>query len=145
VTVLKNMILVRAIAVWLLLIVAEILHGIVRGLVLVPRVGEFRSSQIGVFTGSIIILVLTWLFIRWIGAFRPAQLVAVGVLWLCLTLAFEFLFGHFVVGASWERLAADYNLLEGGVLPIGMAVLTLAPLIAGRWRGVAVHGRGREG
>jgi hypothetical protein len=126
----------KVLAVWLVLIVAEIVHGIVRGLFLVPRVGEFRSSQIGVFTGSIIILVLTWLFIRWIGASRPAQLLGIGVLWLCLTLAFEFLFGHFVVGASWERLAADYNVLVGGVLPFGMVALMFAPLIAGRLRRV---------
>ena len=42
----------RTIAIWLVLIAAEILHGIARGILLVPHVGEFRSSQIGVFTGS---------------------------------------------------------------------------------------------
>ena len=55
---------VHALALWLILIVAEIVHGIVRGVFLVPRVGEFRSSQIGVFTGSVIILAVTWLFVR---------------------------------------------------------------------------------
>ena len=43
----------RAIAVCLVLIVAEILHAIARSILLVPHVGEFRSNQIGVFTGSI--------------------------------------------------------------------------------------------
>lgn len=77
---------------------------------------------------------------RWLGASRPSQLLAVGFLWLCLTLAFEFLFGHFAVGASWERLAADYNLLEGGLLPIGMAVLTFAPLIVVKlWESQKCH------
>ena len=60
----------------------------------------------------------------------------VGFLWLVLTLAFEVAFGRFVVGASWERLAADYNVLEGGLLPFGMLVLLLLPLIAGRIRGL---------
>ena len=69
---------------------------------------------------------------------RPdlSQLLGVGVLWLVLTLAFEILFGRFVVGASWQRLAADYNILEGGLLPFGMIVLALSPLIAGKVRGV---------
>jgi len=53
-------------------------------------------------------------------------------------LAFEVLFGRFVVGVSWERLAADYNLLEGGLLPIGMLILMLSPLIAARLRGCRV-------
>jgi len=129
------MILAKAVAVWLVLILAETVHGILRGIFLVPRVGEFRSSQIGVLTGSVIILVLTWLFVRWIGASRSSHLLGIGLLWLCLTLAFEFLFGHFVVGASWERLAADYNLLQGGLLPLGMIFLIFAPLIAAKLRG----------
>ena len=128
--------LVRAFAVWLVLIVAEILHGIARGIFLVPHVGEFRSNQIGVFTGSVIILVIALAFVRWIGVFRTTDLLAVGLLWLILTLAFEILFGRFVVGASWERLAADYNVSEGGLLPFGMLVLVLSPLIAGKLRGV---------
>jgi len=125
----------RAIAVWLVLVVAEILHGIARGIFLVPHVGQFRSNQIGVFTGSVIILVIALAFIRWIGAHRTTDLLLVGFLWLVLTLAFEILFGRLVVGASWERLAADYNLLEGGLLPLGMLVLLLSPLIAEKVRG----------
>ena len=125
----------RAFAVWLVLIVAEILHGIARGIFLVPHLGEFRSNQIGVFTGSIIILAIALAFVRWIGAHRTTDLLLVGLLWLGLTLAFEILFGRLVVGASWERLAADYNVLEGGLLPFGMLVLMLSPLIAGTVRG----------
>ena len=125
----------RALAIWLVLICAEILHGIARGIFLVPHVGEFRSNQIGVFTGSIIILVIALVFVRWIGASRTTTLLAVGVLWLGLTLAFEILFGRFVVGASWERLAADYNVPQGGLLPFGMVVLLLSPLIARKIRG----------
>jgi hypothetical protein len=126
----------RAIAIWLVLICAEILHGIARGIFLVPHVGEFRSNQIGVFTGSIIILVIALASVRWIGASRTTGLLAVGVLWLVLTLTFEVSFGRFVVGASWERLAADYNVPERGLLPFGMIVLLFAPLIAGKLRGV---------
>ena len=80
-------------------------------------------------------MVIVLAFVRRIGASRTIDLLAVGVLWLDLTLAFEILFGCFAVGASWERLAADYNVLEGGVLPFGMLVLTLSPLIAGKVRG----------
>ncbi len=125
----------RAVTVWLILIVAEILHGIARGIFLVPHVGEFRSSQIGVFTGATIILAIALASVRWIGATRRAHLLMVGLLWLALTLSFEILFGRFVVGASWERLAADYNVLKGGLLPFGMLVLLMSPLIAWKVRG----------
>lgn len=82
-----------------------------------PHVGEFRSNQIGVFTGSVIILVIALAFVRWIGATRTTELLAVGILWLVLT------------------LAADYNVLAGGLLPFGLLVLLLSPLIAGKLRG----------
>ena len=50
---------------------------------------------------------------------------------------FEIVFGRFVVHASWSRIAADYNLLRGGLLPIGLLVLTAAPLIATRIRSIS--------
>ena len=120
----------RAIAVWLIIIAAEIVHGILRAIVLVPWVGEFRSNQIGVLTGSAIILVIVYLSIRWIGASHHPELLLVGVIWLVLTVAFEVLFGRFVVHLPWERLLADYNLLAGGLMPLGLVVLFLSPWIA---------------
>jgi hypothetical protein len=128
-------IVIRSLAIWLFLIVAEIVHGILRAIVLVPMVGEFRSNQIGVFTGSAIILVIAYLTIRWIGAKRTNELLLVGLIWLLLTVAFEVLFGRFVVGLSWERLATGYNMLNGGLMPLGLLVLFFSPMIAAKFRG----------
>jgi hypothetical protein len=60
----------------------------------------------------------------------------VGVLWLVLTVAFELGFGHFVFGRTWESLRADYNVPRGELLPFGLVVLALSPLIAARMRGL---------
>jgi hypothetical protein len=57
--------LIRSLVIWLVLIGAETVHGILRAILLVPLVGEFRSNQIGVFTGSAIILVIAYFTIRW--------------------------------------------------------------------------------
>lgn len=129
--------MVQSIAVWFVLILAEILHGIARGVLLVPYVGQFRSNQIGVFTGSAIILAIAIVFARWLGATRPSQSFGIGFLWLVLTLAFELLFGRLVVGASWDRLFSDYNVLQGGLMPLGMIVLVLSPWIAVKVRKAA--------
>ena len=53
-----------------------------------------------------------------------------------LTLTFEIAFGRFVVHASWARIASDYDLPRGGLLPIGLLVLAAAPLIAAKLRRV---------
>lgn len=128
----------RIIAIWLVMIVAEIAHGITRALTLVPLVGQFRSNQLGVFTGSAILLAIATLSIRWIGPTRRRDLLQAGVMWLVLTLAFELLFGRFVVGLSWQQLSADYNLLQGGLMPIGLAVLFVAPWLAAWFRGIRI-------
>tara|TARA_R110002073_G_scaffold43606_13_gene121636 strand:+ start:6760 stop:7185 length:426 start_codon:yes stop_codon:yes gene_type:complete len=125
----------RSLAIWFVLIALEIVHGILRAIVLVPFVGEFRSNQIGVFTGSAIILAITYFTIRWIGAQRPYQLLLVGLIWLVLTVAFEVSFGRFLVGLSWERIAADYNMLEGGLMPLGLLFLFVSPMVALKLRG----------
>jgi hypothetical protein len=121
----------RAFGVWLLLITAEVAHGIVRTLVLTPVVGDFRSRQLGVFTGSLLILLVSALTIRWIGASRPRTLLMIGSAWVVMTVAFEIAFGR-MMGYSWERLGSDYDMLEGGLLPIGLVVMALAPIIAAR-------------
>jgi len=67
----------RAHIVWFILIAAEILPGIARAVLLVPYMGDFRSRQIGVGTGSLIILAIDLVFVRWIGASGTSQLLGV--------------------------------------------------------------------
>ena len=126
----------RAIAVWLLLIGAEIIHGIVRSIVLTPRIGDKRARQIGVFTGSLVNLGIAQLFIPWIGAKSARALVKIGVVWVVLTVVFEVTFGRLVMRSSWERLRSDYDLAHGGLLPIGLVALAGSPLVASRLRGI---------
>ena len=124
----------RAIAVWLVLIGAEMIHGIVRSIVLMPRVGDMRARQIGVFTGSLVNLGITHLFIRWIGAKTVRALIGIGVVWVVLTVVFEVTFGRLVMRSSWERIRSDYDLAHGGLLPIGLVALAGSPLVAARLR-----------
>ena len=63
---------------------------------------------------------------------KRAKLAPLFIVWLGLTVAFELSFGHFVLGLPREKLAADYNVLGGGLLPFGLILLTLSPLAAAR-------------
>lgn len=130
------MIFIRGIVVWLVFIVAESLNGTVRTLWLVPALGDLRAHQISFITGSILVLAIATLFVRWLQASRVSQLLGVGVVWLLLTVVFEIVLGRFIFAYSWERIAADYNLLKGGLMPIGLVLLTLSPLIAAKIRGI---------
>jgi hypothetical protein len=119
----------RALLAWLILISVEFVHGTLRAIFLVPVVGDFRSRQIGVFTGSILILAVAYLLFPWLDASDKKSLLSVGALWVALTVAFEFAFGR-VLGRSWGNVASDYDILRGGFLLIGMAVLMFSPVIA---------------
>lgn len=124
----------RALLVWLVIIAGETIHGIVRNIALMPIVGDFRARQICVFTGAAIIFGITYFCIRWIRAVSKRQLFLVGAMWLVLTLLFEFGLGRLVLKLPWERLTEDYNLAQGGLLPIGLVLLFLSPFFAAKLR-----------
>jgi len=126
--------------VWVVLAVTEIVHGTLRTIFLAPLVGDWRSRQLGVGTGSMLILVIACLTIRWIGARSRGALLKVGLLWLALMLTFEFAAGRLIAGFSWSRILSDYDLPHGGLLPIGMLVLVASPYLAARVRGVLPAG-----
>ena len=133
----------RTLAVWLVLMAAETIHGTLRVLFLEPSAGELRAKQVGVFTGCLLILGLTYLFIEWLRVERTRSLLLVGVAWVVLTLLFEVGIGRLAFRYSWDvlagRFAADYNLLRGGLMPLGLLVLASAPLLAARLRGIGTR------
>ena len=126
------MIFLRSIVVWLVFILAESLNGTIRIFWLVPSLGDSRAQQIAFLTGSVLVLTIATLFIQWLQASRISQLLSIGMLWMMLTLAFEIALGRFIFGYSWEQIAANFNVLNGGLMPFELALLVLAPLIAAR-------------
>lgn len=133
------MFLLRVFAVWLIIICVETVHGIFRTLFLVPLIGDFRARQVGVFTGSLLILFITCLFIRWLRAVNIASLLATGFVWVALTLLFEIGFGRFALGFSWERIASDYDVRRGGFLLFGLIFMLFSPLLAAKLRKMKIE------
>ncbi len=65
---------VRSLVVWLLFIVAESLNGTIRNLWLIPTLGDRPAHLISFVTGSILILTIATLCIRWLNARSAIQL-----------------------------------------------------------------------
>lgn len=131
------MFLLRAFVVWLIIIVAESIHGVVRTLLLAPIVGDRAARQIGVLIGALLIFVIAYLCIRWIDARTKLQLLGVGLLWVVLTLLFELGLGRLVLGLPWERIAEDYEPTRGGFLGLGLLFMAVSPLLAEKLRATA--------
>jgi hypothetical protein len=125
----------RALGIWVALLFTESIHGIVRRLVLEPLLGDLRARQVSVLTGALLIVLVVWLTIRWLGTHPPRRWWQVGLQWLVLTLAFEVALGR-ALGASWERIASDFDPRRGGFLAFGMLVIALAPRVLAARRGL---------
>jgi hypothetical protein len=212
--------LARALAVWLLIILAETIHGTLRTLLLVPLMGDFPARQVSVFTGAVVIFTVAWFTHRWMwrepvspsvvipsdagksrhsqsqtgdfagpgpdgnpssfpanptknavipsdaikgrhsredgnpssflsnptknavipsersdeeSAFPPNPTYAIGTLWVALTITFEITLGR-ALGMPWSRILEDHNLLQGGLMPLGLIALWATPWLVARLR-----------
>ena len=125
-------VLIRALIVWVVIMAAESIHGIARRLFLEPRIGDLRARQISVLIGSIIIIAITLVFVRWLTAASAFGLILVGTIWVALTVGFEVVLGRLAMGLSWERIASDYNFFQGGFMLLGLLVMLLAPVSAAK-------------
>jgi len=122
----------RALLTWVLMIGAEIVHGALRTMYLVPVVGTHRAGQFGFFIGSALVLGIAWLTRRWRHRASTRMLISIGVLWAALTVAFEFLFGYYVIGYSIAYIAGDFNLFTGRLMLLGVLVMLFAPFLIAR-------------
>ena len=128
----------RGFIVWLVIIAAEFLHGTARILLLEPMIGDFRARQISVFTAILIIFAISYAFVGWLRAAGNLQLFLIGLMWLALTIAFEIVLGR-LMNLSWERILSDYDIANGGLMPLGLLFLTFAPIIAARLKNAGVR------
>lgn len=99
---------------WLGFAVVAVGGGIFRVVWLEPRMGERLANLTETLMLAVVLASLLWVAVPWlVPGLRRRDLIRLGILWVVLTLAFEFLFGHFVDGASWAALFANYDISAG--------------------------------
>ncbi len=114
---------------WFPMVVIAILNGMLRESVIRGFLGELASHQLSTLTGAFLFGLYIWAVGRFWELESCKQALAVGLIWLLMTVTFEFLFGHYVAGHSWSRLLQDYNLFAGRVWPLLLAWVTVAPYV----------------
>lgn len=118
----------RAALLWLGFAVLAVGCGALRVLLLEPLVGPGPAHVLGTLAVCALFLALIAWFVGRRRLRGNARLLALGVFWTALTIAFEFGFGHYVMGHPWERLLADYNILAGRIWVLVLATMLLGPL-----------------
>ena len=119
--------LVRAGVVWFAIMLIAILNGAARDLLLVPRLGDLVARALSCLMLAALIVLVTWVSLRWIHPASLGDAWTIGVMWLTMTLTFEFVAGHYLFHTEWSTLLADYNLFAGRLWILVLVATTIAP------------------
>ncbi len=119
-----------ALGFWFLLATVAITNGYIGNAYFAPKFGEYVSHVYK----SIVAIVAIFCFALWYAQLIDGDTwlltaIGAGLLWVSLTTVFEFVFGHYVFGHSWDKLLADYRILEGRLWLFVLITCAIAPLI----------------
>lgn len=117
----------KYLAAWFALLLVSVANGVMRDLTYGKFIDALSAHQISCVTGILLLGIVIGWFIR---RFPPAsgrQAMFIGMFWLALTVAFEFLFFHYVGGHSWPELWANYDVLHGRMWVFVLLWVALAP------------------
>jgi hypothetical protein len=126
------MLYLKSFGIWLILAVSAILVATFRVGVLLPPFGEQTAHQIGTLLFLIVQFIIIYLFIRKLRIKDVKTLLGIGFFWVVITVIFECVFGHYVMGHPWQKLFADYNLFNGRLWVLVLINNIAAPLMSGK-------------
>ena len=124
----------KAAVVWFVMALFAILNGILRENLLIPSLGETIAQPLSGILLSILIFILTYLFFPFFAKHKSLTYLLIGVQWISMTLAFEFLFGHYVLGKSWLQILEVFNIFTGNLFTLALLVTLFAPLLVSQQR-----------
>jgi hypothetical protein len=124
----------RGLLIWFVIMLVETLHGVLRGALVVPRIGATAAERLGWPVAAVLVLVISVLLIRWTGIRGKAPLLRLGAAWAVLTVGFELLVGV-LRGLDGQALLAALD-PRSGTVAWSAALMLLTPLLAARLRGL---------
>lgn len=126
---------------WCVLLAVAMLNGMLREFTYGRYVAELSAHQLSCVTGILLFAIVIHRFVqRWPPA-SAREAWFIGAFWMLLTLAFEFLFFHYVGGHSWKALLANYDMASGRLWPLILLWVLVAPYFFYRLRQRKVTGR----
>lgn len=127
---------VRALVVWLVILGLAFANAALRELVLIPGIGKVRGHTLSGVILSVLVLAAAYVSLPWLGASTARQLLAIGLGWFVLTLAFDLVLGA-VQGEGLRQQLDAYLFKRGNLWPVVLLVTAGAPYLAAKLRGWA--------
>jgi hypothetical protein len=124
--------LLVATRVWLTeILVSGVNYFVLMKLVYEPLVGELTAHEIGMTTRIVYIFGFAYLLQRFNPDHSPRDLVHAGVLWLALTLAFEWGGSLFIQRRPVDEILQGWHVWEGYMWPYVLAAYLSANVVVG--------------
>jgi hypothetical protein len=129
-------VLLKALVLWLAILVLAIVNGVLRERALNPIMGPFGGLIASGAILSLCIFLVAFFSAGWLGAAEASGFWLIGLLWLLLTLVFEFGFGRFVQRRTWTEVLQAYTFKGGNIWPVVLTITLVSPWLAARLRGL---------
>jgi hypothetical protein len=127
---------VKILGIWVFLALIAIINGAVRDKLLVSLIGQRLALPLSGVSLSLLIFLVTLIFAPFLAISSPYGFWQVGIIWVLLTLAFEFLFGHYVVGEPWEKIVEVFYVHRGNLYVLALVAAALSPYLAAKIWGI---------
>ena len=116
-------------ATWFVMLLVSIANGAARDLTYGKNMSELAAHQLSTLMGVLLLGAIIFAFVHFFTPSSGQEAIFIGLFWMALTIAFEFLFFHFIGGHSWSKLLANYNIFEGRVWVVVLAWVAVAPYV----------------
>jgi hypothetical protein len=126
--------LLKAMAIWLVILVMAIVNVAIREKLLTPAIGSGLALPASGLILSVIIFLVAYTSVPFFGSTKSKAYIAVGIVWFALTLCFEFGFGHFIAGKPWLEILEVFNVTEGNLFFVALLVTLIAPWLSANAR-----------
>jgi hypothetical protein len=124
----------RYLIAWLVMLVVAIVNGGLRDFTYGRYLTALAASQLSCLSGIILLGAVIYLYHRRWPFASARQAWSAGLFWMALTVAFEFLFFHYVAGHPWAELLAAYDIASGQLWPLILLWVLVAPYLFYRLR-----------
>lgn len=114
---------------WFPVVIIAFANATIRQVVYARYFDELAAHQLATLTICILVGIYVWVLTGFLKTQSPKQAIAVGLMWLVLTIAFETLLGRYVLDNLWSQVLRDYNLSEGRVWPMFLLWLAVSPYV----------------
>ena len=111
---------------WFMMLGIAMINGGLRDLTYGKHLSELFANQLSCLIGIILLGIVMFRFVRRWPPASAREAWYIGLFWMALTVAFEFLFFHYVAWHPWQELRANYDMASGRLWPLILVWVAVA-------------------